>query len=100
MIKKRNILFCVLLTSLAFQGAANSLPTRWEKVTVTLEQLLNSGWQISGHSSNRVAANSNAGAGFDRETYTFILTKGGKYIICATENPTLGTTEMGCRRLN
>jgi hypothetical protein len=64
-------------------------------------ELLNSGWQMTAHGSNRIAANSNSGNSFDVQTFTFILTKGGKYIMCIVENPSPPLANVAsCRRIS
>jgi hypothetical protein len=32
--------------SLLFQGVAYSIPTKWERIEVSLSELLSSGWQL------------------------------------------------------
>jgi hypothetical protein len=85
-----------------FQSAAYSVPTKWEKVEISLSELLNSGWQLLGVSSNRVAfQNSFSPNGLDEQTYVFSLIKDGKYIICAMTNPSVPVAKVaGCRRIN
>jgi hypothetical protein len=78
-----------------FQNTAYSKDTVWEKTNTSLSELLNSGWQITAHSSNRVAASSNAGASFDEETFTFLLTKNKKYVMCAVKS-----NRAPCLKLN
>jgi hypothetical protein len=66
---------------------AHSEPTKWEDAKTSMSNLLDSGWQIIGHSFNRVAASNTAiGSGFDEKSFTFILTNGRKYILCFGES--------------
>ena len=70
------------------------------KVDISLAQLLNNGWQISGHSSNRTAVgNAGAANNYDQETFTYLLTKNGKYITCLTVNPSPPTAESASYRM-
>jgi hypothetical protein len=94
--------FLTVLLILTIQNITCAIPTKWEKVDMGLTQLLDSGWQISGHSSNRVAVgNTGAANNYDKETFTCLLTKNGKYITCLIVNPTPPTAEIAsCRRLD
>jgi hypothetical protein len=84
--------------SLAFQKPAYSIPTAWEDTKISLKELLNGGWQITGHSSNRVIANFTS---LDVRTLSFVLTKGGKYVVCLLENPSPPVANAAsCRKLN
>jgi hypothetical protein len=89
-----------LISISIFQELAHSNTTKWEDAQMSLSQLLDSGWQVAGHGTNRVAANSNAGNGFDVKTYSFLLTKNGKYVICIIENPGPPQATDKCRKLN
>jgi hypothetical protein len=95
------ILTCMTVVLAISQGAARAVPTKWEEVQPSMSELINSGWQISAHGTNRVAANSNAGNGFDQSQFSFLLTKNGNYIICIADNPRPPIAySAGCRRLN
>jgi hypothetical protein len=91
-----------VILSFSFQSSAHSIPTKWEKVEASLSDLLNSGWLLTGISSNRVAYRNSIGpGGLDEETYVFSLTKDGKYIICSMDNPNPPIAKVaGCRRIN
>jgi hypothetical protein len=95
-------LFPLLLTVISQSAVHSSPTTKWEDTQLNLDELLNKGWQIAGHGTNRVAANSSSGNGFDVKTFTFLLTnKSGKYIICIIENPLPPVANnAGCRKLN
>jgi hypothetical protein len=91
----------LFLFMLVFQESACSIPTNWEDARMSLAELLNGGWQMTAHGTNRIAANSNSGNGFDVRTYSFVLTRNGKYIICILENPSPPMANAaGCRKLN
>jgi hypothetical protein len=106
--KNRNMYYkifsIVIFSSLALcltQSSAYSIPSKWEDARRSLSELLDSGWQITGHGTNRVAANSNSGNGFDVKTFSFVLSKDSKYIICITENPKPPiANDVSCRKLN
>jgi hypothetical protein len=91
----------LLGSPLTIQKPAYSIPTKWEDAKMSMTDLLNSGWQLTAHGTNRVAANSNAGNGFDQETFTFVLTKNNKYVLCILEDPRPPIAKTaGCRILN
>jgi hypothetical protein len=80
---------------------ANAIPTKWEKIDVSMAELLNSGWKISGHSSSRTAFNNGTIDRFDEITYTFLLTKNNDYIFCNTVNPSQPKANLAaCRKIN
>jgi hypothetical protein len=90
-----------VLSILSFQSSAYSIPTQWDDARMSMRDLLNVGWKLTSHGTNRVAANSNSGNGFDVETFSFILAKGDKYIICFVENPRPPIANAAsCRKLN
>jgi hypothetical protein len=94
-------IFMFLLT-LTIQQTAYALPTEWGKVNMSMTQLLNSGWQISGHSSNHVAVgNAGSANNYNNVEYTYLLIKSGRYITCIVENPRPPIAEVvSCRSLN
>jgi hypothetical protein len=100
-IKIFSFISIAVLSLLIPQKHAYSVPTRWEKIELSMSELLDKGWQMNAHGTNRVAANSNSGAGFDIETFTFMLTKNGKHIICIIQDPRPPIANgAGCRKLN
>lgn len=86
----------------ALQNITYAAPTEWGKVDVSLSQLLNSGWQIIGHSSNRAAVgNAGAANNYDNSNYTYVLTKNGRYVTCIIVNPSPPIAQVNaCRSLN
>lgn len=101
-----SVIHAVMINSLFFQNAVYSVPTlketKWEPIGMSLTELLNSSWQISGHGSNRVAFRNNTEpGGVDEETFTFLLTKNGKYVFCFVVDPVPPKARAsGCRSLN
>ena len=93
---------CLTCCSLIYPNSAYSIPTKWEVVDLSLSQLLDSGWQLFSHGSNRAAfRNTISPGGLDEETFTFILTKNSKYIMCRVTNPKAPIASLsGCRKLN
>jgi hypothetical protein len=88
-IKFISALVLIIVLLFTFQNVAYSKDTTWEKTDSSLSELLNNDWQILGHSSNRVAVNSNGGPAsnaYDQETFTFLLTKNKKYVMCAVKS--------------
>jgi hypothetical protein len=101
--RNKKLVGCIaaVALNLVFQTAAHSVPSKWEKVETSLSDLLNSGWQLMGIASNRAAYQSTfSPGGIDEETYSFSLTKNGKYIICLAPDPKPPMTNIGCRRIN
>jgi hypothetical protein len=100
-IKAALLLVFPLVSLLTFNLPAYSIPTKWEDAKISMTDLLNSGWRLTAHGTNRVAANSNAGNSFDQESLTFVLSKNDKYIVCFLENPKPPVASIaGCRKLN
>jgi hypothetical protein len=94
-------IFLSALLLFSIQNKAHSIPTKWEDARMSLSELLDTDWQIAAHGATRVAANSNAGNGFDVVTNSFLLTKNKKYIICFVQNPSPPIANIAsCRRLN
>jgi hypothetical protein len=100
-IKVNPFIFILIISLLIHQEHAHSVPTKWEKIELSMSELLDKGWQMTAHGTNRVAANSNSGGGFDIETFTFMLTKNGKHILCIIQDPRPPIANgAGCRKLN
>ena len=98
------ILFAFIFTSLSVwtnQKSAYSIPTKWGEAGMSMSDLIDTGWKVVGHGTNRVAANSSTGNSFDVRTFSFLLVKGNKYIMCAVENPLPPVANAAsCRKLN
>jgi hypothetical protein len=101
-IKAPFYLAIALAFGLSFQSAAHSIPTQWERVEVSLAELLNSGWQLLGTSSNRAAyQNSFSPGGFDETMFVYSLMKNGKHITCYLSDPKPPVAQIaGCRKIN
>jgi hypothetical protein len=100
-IHAKNIVISTTSILLSFPCATYTVPSKWEKVDASMSELISSGWQITAHGTNRVAANSNAGNGFDISTFSFLLTKNNSYIICIFDNPKSPlANSVSCRKLN
>lgn len=100
-IHAKNVAISTTSILLIFSGATYAVPSKWEKVDASMSELISSGWQITAHGTNRVAANSNAGNGFDISTFSFLLTKSNSYIICIFDNPRPPlANSVSCRKLN
>ena len=91
--------FIVVMTS---PKSVHSLPTKWEDANISMTDLLNSGWQVTGHGISRVAASQSAiSSGFDERLFTFMLTNGRKHVICISANPKPPIASASdCRKLN
>ncbi len=91
-----------LLLPLMSKRTAHAVPTEWGKVEMSMTQLLNNGWQISGHSSSRAAVgNAGAANNYDSSNFTYLLTKNGRYITCIVQDPRPPiANNVACRSLN
>jgi hypothetical protein len=100
-IHTKNIIIFTISIWLTLPSAAYSVPSKWEKVDASMNELINSGWQITAHGTNRIAANSNAGNSFDVSTFSFLLVKNNSYVICIFDNPKPPlANSVSCRKLN
>jgi hypothetical protein len=83
-------------------GSPVDKQTNWEPVTMNLTQLLNNGWRVYGHSSQRAATSPGAPGyrAYDETQYTFLLIKNDKHIICLIQDPRPSKAISGCRALN
>jgi hypothetical protein len=111
MINKKTITVAILFGLVAislffsFQHSALALrykETNWTDTDMSMTELLNGGWKVTNHSTNR-AFTFNVAGGFvwDTETYTFMLNKENKYILCFLTDPKPPQAKTsGCRGLN
>jgi hypothetical protein len=102
-IKLTTILVSTLLFILLSTKDIGAAPTKWEDVTSSLSELLDSGWKVVSHGSNRVLQSS--GVSYrndtDEEMISFLLIKDEKYILCRIINPkTPIATRASCRKIN
>jgi hypothetical protein len=96
------LLSIVILVVFSFQVTAYSIPTKWEDAKINMSDLLNNGWQLTAHSSNRVATSASPGvSSYEEIMLTFILSKNSKYVMCFVENPRPPIANAAsCRKLN
>jgi hypothetical protein len=95
------VLLCSMIFLVSFPTTSYSIPSKWERVEMSLSDLINSGWQITAHGTNRVATNSINGGNFDISIFSFLLTRNNNYIICIFENPKPPiANSTSCRKLN
>lgn len=74
---------------------ANSRATEWAPVDKSLTTLLDEGWKIISFNNYQTEMfNDNV------NSYTFILSNGGKYILCFIDNPEINNSNSKCRALN
>jgi hypothetical protein len=93
------ILFFTLFMLLLPQSA-KSIPTKWDRIDQSIEELLNSGWQVIAHSSYR-AVFASPGNSINEISFSYVLSKGGKYVTCTIVNPKPPIADTsGCRRMN
>ncbi len=106
MIQKNTISYiCMVFTIwiMTCNIAAAATPrnkTPWKVVDKSLGELLDSGWQIIGHSGHRVVIAPYTNGASDEETYSYILHKNGKYINCLIYSPRPDNSYSACRQLN
>jgi hypothetical protein len=81
---------------------SGSVRTVWKIIDSSLADLLNDGWKLVNQSSDRAAIATGGGIGaFDEQTFTFVLSKNGKYVMCAITNPSVRDGVYSrCRSLN
>jgi heptaprenylglyceryl phosphate synthase len=96
------MLIVLILNSSDSAFALRYRATDWKDTDTSMTELLNSGWKIINHGSNRGTVSDQFGnKRFDEETYTFILNKEDKYILCYMINPRTPQAEFAaCRSLN
>lgn len=107
----RTLLLSCLLAPLA---AAAQQATEWKAVDRSLSALLNEGWRVESMNYNQVlerefhSAN-NAVNSFQAWAlaavpkgleYNFLLSKGGKWIVCIVIGPAVDDAKSRCRALN
>lgn len=73
----------------------NSRATEWAPVDKSLTALLDEGWKIISFNDYQTEMFSQ-----NVSAYTFILSNGGKYILCFIENPEINNANSKCRALN
>jgi hypothetical protein len=88
-----------MLCSMTIAGTPTN-KTTWRVVNKSLSELLDSGWKIIGHGSNRVVIAPYTNGASDEETYSYILHKDGKYVSCLIRNPRPDNSYSSCRQLN
>jgi hypothetical protein len=106
MIKEQKVLLAYMVftiwlmaCNIAIAGTPMSR-TPWRVIEQSLGELLDSGWKIVSHSSNRVVIAPYTNGASDEETHSYILQKNGKYIHCLMKNPRPDNAYSGCRQLN
>jgi hypothetical protein len=91
-------LWLVMIESSTAQVIQNK--TTWRAINKGMDELLNSGWQMVGHSTSRVIIFPGSVNAKDEDTFTYILSKDKKIIQCTIYNPLLENTYSRCRQLN
>jgi hypothetical protein len=76
--------------------------TVWRIVDKSLNELLDSGWKIISHSTNRIVTSPGTSGNllYDESTDTYILYKDSKYINCSVRDPRPDNAYSRCRQLN
>jgi hypothetical protein len=93
-----SLLLLISQTSLAVNPRSQ---TTWKIVEKSLTELLNSGWKMISHDTNRAKTSGyQSQAAYDQQTHTFTLYKDGKYIICLISEPRPDYAFSYCRELN
>jgi hypothetical protein len=104
---KKHTFFCAFIVSTVWIMTCNNsiagttrTKTPWKVVEKSLGELLDSGWQIIGHSSHRAVIAPYTNGASDESTFSYILHKNGKYINCIVENPRPDNSYSACRQMN
>lgn len=89
---KRALLLAVLVVNLLHSSIASAQDARteWTPLAKSLTVLLNEGWRIISHGNAKAAT----------ETYSFVLAKESKVVICIIYDPTPNNAVSRCRALN
>jgi hypothetical protein len=91
----------LLLTSQVSLATAPRSKTTWRIVEKSLSELLDSGWKMTGHGTNRAKTSGYHGVSqYDQVAYTFTLYRDGKYIMCIIAEPSPDNAYSYCRALN
>ena len=85
---KRNYLLAGLVITLLCGPLASAQETRtqWAPIEKSLTMLLNEGWRVISHTYDI--------------TYTFLLVKENKFVVCNIVSPTPNNATSRCRALN
>jgi hypothetical protein len=105
-----------LAGSLCVTAEEGEQPTKWQPIPKPMSALLDEGWTIQQFSardtdwqvSTTLVRSGGVSAGSPEATAVwprsfeaaFILTKGGKYVVCFVTDPTAGDAKSKCRALN
>jgi hypothetical protein len=102
LVRSTTIFASIILFALSHAKNTNAAPTKWEDVTSSMSELLDSGWKVISHGSNRAMLSGGLAANdFDEEMLSFLLIKDEKYILCRMINPKPPVaTRASCRKIN
>jgi hypothetical protein len=91
----KHTLFIAVVTAAALQStfvSAQEAPTRWAPIEQSMTTLLNEGWRINSHTNAQEAGQFNS--------FSFVLSKESKVVICLVDNPQPNKAISRCRALN
>ena len=89
----KHTLFITIVAATALQSTfvlAQEAPTRWAPIEQSMTTLLNEGWRITSHANVQETVNS----------FSFVLSKESKVVICIVDSPQPNKAVSRCRALN
>ena len=100
---KHALLLAVLVVNLLHGSIASAqeVRTEWLPLTKSLTVLLNEGWRIISHGNSKAVSQSyQTQPNSLTETYSFVLAKESKVVICLIYGPQPNNAVSRCRALN
>ena len=100
---KRALMLVVLWVNLLHSSIASAQEARteWAPLAKSLTVLLNEGWRIISHGNAKAVSQSyQTQSNSLTETYSFVLARENKVVICLIYDPTPNNAVSRCRALN
>jgi len=91
----KHALVIAVVAATALQGtfaSAQEAQTRWAPIEQSMTALLNEGWRINSHTNAQEAGQINS--------FSFVLSKESKVVICMIDGPQPNKAISRCRALN
>lgn len=91
----KHTFFATLVAATALQStpaSAQEAPTQWAPIEQSMTALLNEGWRINSHTDAQMPA--------VPSSFSFVLSKESKFVICIVAGPQPNKAISRCRALN
>ncbi len=91
----KHTLLIAIVAATALQSTfvlAQEAPTRWAPIEQSMTTLLNEGWRITSHANVQEPGTVNS--------FSFVLSKESRVVICIVDNPQPNKAVSRCRALN